>query len=197
MVSHLHLDAQPPDVLDMACSPCDPSFLTSTATSAPHPQGRLSLWNMRAFKRWAPLVPCCPVEQPLTHRLHKPCALVPPVGKRVCCKRLWREGLVRSAHCGEHASWVILGQGAHLPSGGRPAHPLHLLQPRRAEPGDGRPGRRRAPLRRKRPGANPGLAGAPQLISRTLRIVCPAKSLYITFRCRCCRCMSRALPETR
>ena len=58
MISHIHPDPSYPHVLDVACSPTDPSFvsaaataLVGTAASDADCAGMLTMWNMRAFRR--------------------------------------------------------------------------------------------------------------------------------------------------
>ncbi|KAA6427061.1 MAG: hypothetical protein FRX49_02818, partial [Trebouxia sp. A1-2] len=53
MISHIQLDQAYPTVLDMACSPTDPSFVCAAASSETGGgrSGTLTAWNMRAFKK--------------------------------------------------------------------------------------------------------------------------------------------------
>ena len=53
MVSHIQLDPAHPTVMDIACSPTDPSFVCAAASSdATGPcSGALAAWSMRAFKK--------------------------------------------------------------------------------------------------------------------------------------------------
>ena len=53
MISHIQLDQAHPTVLDMACSPTDPSFVCAAASSETGGgrSGTLTVWNMRAFKK--------------------------------------------------------------------------------------------------------------------------------------------------
>ncbi|CAL8462386.1 g1919 [Coccomyxa elongata] len=54
MVAHVRLDPSFPDVCHVACSPADPSFACASSSSAHGPgsaAGKLSVWNMRAFKK--------------------------------------------------------------------------------------------------------------------------------------------------
>ncbi len=53
MISHIQLDQAHPTVLDMACSPTDPSFVCAAASSETvgGRSGTLTVWNMRAFKK--------------------------------------------------------------------------------------------------------------------------------------------------
>ncbi|KAK9818366.1 hypothetical protein WJX72_011380 [[Myrmecia] bisecta] len=59
MVSHIQLEPPFPDVLDVTCSPVEPIFAVSACEAPPTAPslaaaaryGKLSLWNMRAFKR--------------------------------------------------------------------------------------------------------------------------------------------------
>lgn len=53
MISHIQLDQAHPTVLDIACSPTDPSFVCAAASSetGANRSGTLTVWNMRAFKK--------------------------------------------------------------------------------------------------------------------------------------------------
>lgn len=53
MISHIPLDSTHPTVLDIACSPTDPSFVCAAASSetGSNCSGTLTAWNMRAFKK--------------------------------------------------------------------------------------------------------------------------------------------------
>ena len=59
MISHIQPDSSYPHVLDVACSPTDPSFVSAASTAAVATaaseadcaSGALTLWNMRAFRR--------------------------------------------------------------------------------------------------------------------------------------------------
>lgn len=58
MISHIQPDTSYPHVLDVACSPTDPSFVSASATalvgtaaSDANCAGMLTMWNMRAFRR--------------------------------------------------------------------------------------------------------------------------------------------------
>ena len=54
MISHIQLDPALPTVLEIACSPTDPSFVYAAASSEASPgscSGALTLWSMRAFKK--------------------------------------------------------------------------------------------------------------------------------------------------
>ncbi|KAK9842513.1 hypothetical protein WJX81_003570 [Elliptochloris bilobata] len=56
MVEHVAADLASPDVLDLACSPTEPTFAAATAAqpgASDQAVGRLALWNLRAFKRVA------------------------------------------------------------------------------------------------------------------------------------------------
>lgn len=50
MLSHIQLDPAHPVVLDIACSPTDPSFVCAAHAHGAR-SGALTVWNMRAFKR--------------------------------------------------------------------------------------------------------------------------------------------------
>lgn len=67
MVSHIRLDAAFPDVLDLACSPVDHTFVCSTVApgSSARPVGKLLLWNMRTFKKVNPAPTPAPKLKPL------------------------------------------------------------------------------------------------------------------------------------
>lgn len=58
MISHIQPDSSCPHVLDVACSPTDPSFVSAassaavaTAASDTDCGGTLTMWNMRAFRK--------------------------------------------------------------------------------------------------------------------------------------------------
>jgi WD40 repeat protein len=53
MVSQVGLDPPFTDVADLACSPADPTFVCAAGTpkGGADGTGRLSLWNMRSFKK--------------------------------------------------------------------------------------------------------------------------------------------------
>ncbi len=53
MISHVQLDQAHPTVLDIACSPTDPSFVCAAASTdmGSSRSGSLTVWNMRAFKK--------------------------------------------------------------------------------------------------------------------------------------------------
>lgn len=50
MLSHIQLDPAHPVVLDIACSPTDPSFVCAADAHGAR-SGALTIWNMRAFKK--------------------------------------------------------------------------------------------------------------------------------------------------
>lgn len=50
MLSHIQLDPAHPVVLDIACSPTDPSFVCAADAHGAR-SGALTVWNMRAFKK--------------------------------------------------------------------------------------------------------------------------------------------------
>lgn len=50
MLSHIQLDPTHPIVLDIACSPTDPSFVCASDAHDAR-SGSLTIWNMRAFKK--------------------------------------------------------------------------------------------------------------------------------------------------
>ena len=52
MVAHMRPDPAFPNINDVACSPTDPSFLcASSSMGKGEAAGRLSLWNLRAFRK--------------------------------------------------------------------------------------------------------------------------------------------------
>ncbi|KAK9906425.1 hypothetical protein WJX75_001628 [Coccomyxa subellipsoidea] len=51
MVAHVRLDPSFPDVRHVACSPADPSFACASSSASGPAAGKLSVWNMRAFKK--------------------------------------------------------------------------------------------------------------------------------------------------
>lgn len=52
MVAHMRPDPTHPNVTDIACSPTEPVFLCASSTAGKADRmGKLSLWNLRAFKK--------------------------------------------------------------------------------------------------------------------------------------------------